>query len=122
MRIIAGLSPPRGALDEYLAVNCHSFSRAELLSLWSPRRLTSAILRGSVVRILPGIYCGAAHALDPIAMGEALNLWYPRGLVTGELALHLYSQTLPLPLPSRADFLVEDGQHLRAPPWVRLHQ
>ena len=74
------------------------------------------------MRVLPGIYCGATHALDPIARGEALNLWYPRGLVTGELAIHLYARTLPLPLPSRADLLVEDGQHLRAPPWVRLHQ
>ncbi len=72
------------------------------------------------MRILPGIYCGAAHALDPIVMGEALNLWYPRGLVTGALALRLYAQTFPH--ARRADFLVEDGQHLRTPPWVRLHQ
>ena len=120
MRLIAGLSPARGTLDEYLEVNRHSFSRAELLDVWSHRRLTAAVRHGSVVRILPGIYCGAAHALDPIVMGEALNLWYPRGLVTGELALHLYAQALPV--PARVDLLVEDGQHLRAPDWVRLHQ
>jgi len=53
-------------------------------------------------------------------MGEAANLWVPSGLVTGALALHLYSPSLPA--PGVIDLVVPPGLHMRAPTWVRAHQ
>ena len=120
MRPLPGLSLPHGPLTDYLNAHVHSFARAEIMQHWSQRRLAAALASGAVIRILPGVYCGARHERHPIVMGEALNLWHPPGLVTGALALHLYSSRLPA--PRRAQLLVAAGQHLRAPAWVRLIQ
>ncbi len=69
---------------------------------------------------MPGVYCDEAQRLRPVVMGEALNLWAPRGLVSGALALHLYAPGLPA--PRLADLVVPHGQNMRAPAWVRLCQ
>lgn len=66
------------------------------------------------------MYCGRDHISDPVVMGDAANLWVPSGLVTGTLALHLYSPALPV--PAGVDCVVAHGRHMSAPPWVRLRQ
>ncbi|MDN4484149.1 endonuclease domain-containing protein [Demequina lignilytica] len=120
MRAIPGVPMPSGLLADHLDAHPHAWSRAELLCHWSTRRLTRAVADGSVARLLPGVYCGSRHSADPVVRGEALNLWHPAGLVTGELALHLCARQLPA--PDRAALVVPRGQHLRAPSWVRLLQ
>ena len=98
----------------------HAFTRAELLERWPRSTLDRGLRDGAITRIAPGVYCGGDHARDPIVMGEAVNLWAPTGLVTGALALHLYTPALPA--PADVDVLVERGLHPRAPSWVRPHQ
>lgn len=107
-------------LDAFLGTHRHAFTRGELLAPWPRSTLDRALREGAITRIAPGIYCGGDHARDPLVMGEAVNLWAPSGLVTGALALHLYSPSLPA--PSIVDLIVPQGLHTRAPTWVRAHQ
>ncbi|MGC4175204.1 endonuclease domain-containing protein [Demequina sp.] len=82
--------------------------------------LDRALHDGSVMRILPNVYCAASHSNTPTTLGQALNLWIPRGLVTGPLALALIAPKLPA--PGRAHVIVPYGHHLESPSWVRLLQ
>lgn len=120
MRILLGLTGLDLPLAEFLDVNRRAFSRREMLERGSRYALDSALARGSAIRLLPGVYCGAAHSTVPAVLGEALNLWAPRTLVTGRLALHL--STSMLPAPTVADLVAGNGRALRPPPWVRVHQ
>lgn len=108
------------ALATYLRDNAHAFTRAHLISRWSRHQLDASLRIGAAVRLLPGIYGCADHAGDAVVMGEAVNLWAPRGLVTGRLALHLYSSGLPK--PAAVDLLVPGGDRMDAPTWVNVHQ
>ena len=107
-------------LGAFLQTNRHAFTRAELLARWSRSGLDRELRDGAITRIAPGVYCGREHVRDPVVMGEAVNHWAPSGLVTGSLALHLYSPNLAA--PSSADVLVPHGSHMRAPLWLRAHQ
>ncbi len=107
-------------LSSYLRDTAHAFTRAELVAAWSRVRLEHAVRDGTVVRVVPGVYCGETQRRHPVVMGEALNLWAPRALVSGTLALHLHAPALPA--PRFADVVVPHGHHLRAPEWVRLSQ
>lgn len=108
------------ALGALLQTHRHAFTRAELLARWPRSTLDLALREGDAVRLLPNAYCGRDHVRDPVVMGEAVNLWAPSGLVTGSLALYLYSPNLAA--PSSADVLVPHGSHMRAPLWLRAHQ
>ncbi len=107
-------------LGAFLQSHQHSFARAELLARWPRSALDRSLHEGDIVRLLPGVYCGHDHIHDPVVMGDALNLWVPSGLVTGALALHLYSPSLPV--PGIVDVVVPHGRHVRAPEWARVHQ
>ncbi len=124
------LRASRERLSEYLATSGQALTRADVLAGWTRAQLERALRDKSVVRLLPGVYCGAGHVRSTKTLGEALNLWAPRGLVSGELALRLYAPTLPAPTtanlaPRDATFatvVVPAGDKLRAPGWVRVIQ
>lgn len=120
MRPIPGLIGLSDELPAFLAANAHAFSRADILNRWTRTSLERALADGTASRILPGVYCGTAHYTSPLVRGEALNLWHPAGLVTGPLALHMYSSALPA--PPLADIRVVDGFRPRVPAWVRCRQ
>ncbi|WP_084622519.1 endonuclease domain-containing protein [Demequina oxidasica] len=120
MRLIPGVPEPSGCLSDFLAANAHAFSRADLVADWSRHQLDSSVRSSSIVRVLPGVYSARVHASNPVVLGEAANLWCPRGLVTGELALHLYANGLQA--PTYADLVVAQGDAMHAPRWVRVHQ
>lgn len=112
---------PRGvSLERFLADHPHAFTRAELLSRWPRSALDRLLAEGRVVRLLPDAYCGGAHSGDAVTRGEAINLWLPRGLVTGELAISLYCPSWPA--PARADVTVTHGTRMREPSWLRVRQ
>lgn len=69
----------------------HAFTRRFLVAQWSRHQLDASLRDGTVVRLLPDVYASTSHRFEPVVLGEALNLWAPRGLVTGELALRLYA-------------------------------
>ncbi len=75
---------------------------------------------GKVVLVRPGVYAGVRHASTAIVRGEALNLWRPRALVSGELALHLYDERLPVPVFD--DLIVASGDKPWPMPRVRVRQ
>lgn len=120
MRAIPGLTALDRPLHQFLDKNAHAFTRAELLAAWTRTALERALAQGRAVRILPGVYCATAHAQRAAVMGEALNLWHPAGLVTGALALHLYSEAVPA--PTLAHVRVTNGFRPRAPAWVQCMQ
>ncbi len=107
-------------LADYLRDNAHAFTRAQLLAGWSRHQLDASLSIRTVVRLLPDVYASADHVHNAVVMGDALNLWAPRGLVTGRLALHLYSSELAPPIT--AHLVVPNGDRMDAPPWVRVHQ
>ncbi|MFW2513187.1 endonuclease domain-containing protein [Demequina sp. SO4-13] len=120
MRPIPGLVQLGDGLQAFLAANAHAFSRADILEHWTRTSLEHEVADGNASRILPGVYCGAVHQASALVRGEALNLWHPAGLVTGPLALRLYSDALPT--PRLADIRVIDGFRPRVPAWVRCRQ
>lgn len=120
MRPIPGLVGLDGPLAAFLEANRHAFSRAELVGGWSRCALDTAVRHGRAARVLPGVYAAQQHVQQPQVLGEAILLWAPRTLVTGRLALHLYTPTLPQ--PPVADVIATNGDTLHPPPWVRVHQ
>ncbi|SEJ22237.1 DUF559 domain-containing protein [Demequina mangrovi] len=120
MRLLAGITDLDRPLTSFLGANAHAFTRAELLGPWTRHALDAAVRAGTVARVLPGVYCGAAHRDSPSTRGEALNLWAPRTLVTGALALHLCTPALAA--PRVADLAARNGDRLHPPAWVRVHQ
>ena len=120
MRLIPGITALDRPLVDFLALNAHAFTRADLVSGWSRFALERAVHGGDAVRILPGVYCGAAHRTLPVVMGEALNLWHAPGLVTGPLAVHLYAPRMPA--PAVAHLRVLNGRRPRVPSWVHTVQ
>lgn len=107
-------------LASYVRDHAHAFTRSQLVSRWSRHQLDASLRNGTVVRVLPDVYAAAEHARHVVVTGEALNLWAPRALVTGALALHLYSSELPAPVT--ADLVVPNGDRMNAPDWVNIHQ
>ena len=120
MRSIPGTSLPTVRLSDYLASQPHAFARDELTTQWSRHQLDVAMGSGTLVRVLPGVYAAVEHWHKPVVIGEALNLWAPRAIVTGALALHLLNPGLPA--PPKADLLTANGDRMHPPPWVRVHQ
>ncbi|MFN3865908.1 MAG: endonuclease domain-containing protein [Demequina sp.] len=120
MRPIPGLERLDDDLSTFLAANVHAFSRTDILKRWTRTSLERGLADGTASRILPGVYCGTAHRTSAVVRGEALNLWHPAGLVTGPLALHLYSKSLSV--PPLADLRVVDGFRPRVPTWVQCRQ
>lgn len=120
MHRIAGVPTSGQTLADFVAADHHCLTRADVLAHWSVAHLDRTLRTGGVARILPGVYCATPRVHDPVVMGKALNLWAPRGLVSGSLALALYAPNLPA--PSTATLVVPHGHHMRKPPWVRLVQ
>ena len=116
--------PDLGRLDEplipFLVANRHAFSRSELVGHWSRRALENAVASGAAQRILPGIYCATEHTTLGRVRAEAINLWHPPGLITGPLALHLFSHDLPA--PTLVHLHVARGHQPFTPDWIRCHQ
>ncbi len=120
MRSIAGLTEIDGPLVPFLEANPHAFTRAELVAGWSRRQLDAGLRSDAISRLLPGVYCGTRNAQDRVVKGEALNLWAPRALVTGALAIDLYAGTTFA--ASHVDLITNNGDTLHPPDWVRVHQ
>lgn len=120
MRLIAGLTGLNGPLVPFLEANPHAFARADLVTGWSRRQLDAGLRSGAILRLLPGVYCGTRHAREGVVKGEALNLWAPRALVTGALAIDLYAGTTLA--GSHVDLVTHNGDTLHPPHWVRVHQ
>jgi len=119
MRIL----PPRSStftVAQWLADAPHAFSRAELLSHWSRWDVDCAARAGAIARIAPAVYAAPQHLSLPIVRGEAVGLWHPGALVTGELALSIYEPELPA--PPVTDVVLPYGDHARAPQGMRILQ
>lgn len=116
--------PRRGTDDmqvpTFLASQAHAYTRAELIGAWSRHHLDVALRSGRAVRLLPGVYIAPDHRRCPVVMGEAATLWAPRAVVTGALALHLYSDSLRA--PQVVDLVTANGDTLHPPEWIRVHQ
>lgn len=111
---------PLPPLPEYLARLWPVVTMAEASRAWSRSRLRTLVARGTVVRILPGVYCLEGAAQDPRTKALAIVAWDPQCVVTGRAALHFYRPALPA--PHAIDVLVPHGHHCSPPAWIRPHQ
>jgi len=109
-----------GALARWLETQPRAVSRAELLAGWSAWSLDTALSRGTVVRVLPGVYAGPSHAADALVRAQSVCLWSRRATVGGLSAMHLYHQELPA--PTTVDIVLPHGSRVRAPDWVRVRE
>ncbi|MDE0572516.1 endonuclease domain-containing protein [Demequina sp. B12] len=107
-------------LSGYLDAQPRVLTRAAAIGQWGRRALEATVAAGDVIRILPGVYCGARHRDEPVAWGLALNAWHPAGIVTGPLALHLMNPRLAL--PESASIRVSPGLRPRIPVGVSCVQ
>ncbi|WP_159450172.1 DUF559 domain-containing protein [Demequina sp. NBRC 110056] len=120
MRPIPGLTDLRGSPPAFLAANAHAFTRTDLMGAWSRHALDAALRRGQALRLLPGVYCAPAHAMEALVRAEGAVLWNPRTALTGAAALHLYAERLAA--PATVDLVAASSDHVRPPAWIRLHQ
>lgn len=120
MRLLPHHGTSAPPLPEFLTSQAHAYTRTELLKVWSRHHLEVALRAGSVARLVPGIYAASEHQLQPIVMGEAATLWAQRAVVTGSLALRLYSDSLRA--PHVVDLVTANGDTLHPPTWIRVHQ
>ncbi|WP_152649142.1 endonuclease domain-containing protein [Demequina flava] len=108
------------SLEAFLNHEPRVLSREQAVQRWGRRALDGEVAAGTVVRLLPDVYCGRELRADPIVWALGLNLWHPAGLVTGGLALHLHRPQLPA--PSLASIRVASGFRPRARDWVACIQ
>ena len=108
------------SLGRWLAVTPHAYTRAELTRWWSAWSVDAATSRGTVERLLPGLYCGSEHVADARVRAEAVTLWSRRALVSGRSALHLYDGEFAA--PSTVDIVLPHGSRVRAPEWVHVRE
>ena len=120
MRPIAGLTGLSEPLVPFLAANVHAFTRSDIVTRWSRRQLDAGLRSDAIVRFLPDVYCGTRHHREGVVHGEASNLWAPRALVTGALAMDLYLGTAFA--RGHVDLVTNNGNTLHPPKWVSVHQ
>ncbi len=112
--------PRAGALARWLETQPRAVSRAELLARWSTWSLDTAISRGTVVRVLPGVYAGPSHAAEALVRAQAVCLWSRRATVGGLSAMQLCNHELPA--PTTVDIVLPYGSRVRSPDWVRVRE
>ena len=98
-----------------------AFLRAELLQRLTERQFRTALARGDLVRMLPGIYAAAAHADDFTVRCQAALLWAAgRAVLGGTSAVHLHNLTAVA--PSTMTLVAPSDVRLRPPPWIVVLQ
>ena len=113
-------SPP--AVADFLAQQRLALTSREIITVWGRSHLRTALRRGRVTAVLPHVHVATSLRSEPDVVGRALSAWQPHGLVTGQLALHLYAPGRLTGVGDRADIVVATNHHLRSPAWLRVHQ
>lgn len=107
-RLVARLAEPGIAL-----------SRAQIVADFGERALDAAVRSGEVVRILPGTYCAASAASDPLVRCRVVSTWaWPVGALTGVAALLVWG--LPDAVVDRISVAMPQRLHRLAPGWIRV--
>ena len=103
----------RGTLD--------SFTRDQLILEGSESSLDRAIASGTIVRILPGIYCAAENAYSFYTRAHAALEWAgPDAALSGPSALFMWG--LIDEVPANVEILVPWEQRPRAPAWLKIYR
>lgn len=109
---------PHAALAASLRDSGVPIRRDDAIAKFGPHALRACLSNGSVVRILPKVYCAKQHCADAATRARAASMWAePAGALTGAAALWAWGVldeapdvvTVHLPLRAR----------VRVPPWLR---
>jgi len=101
----------RGTLD--------SFTRDQLVQERSESWLDRAIASGSIVRLLPGIYCAPENSHSFYTRAHAALAWAgPEAALSGSSALFLWD--LIDEVPSTIEILVPWERRPRGPAWLKV--
>ena len=95
-----------------------AFTANRLLTHFTRNAVERAVSGGLLIRVLPGVYVHRDFRRNPVAVGSALSAWWPRALVTGELALAIHRGEGIV--GSRAMVVVQHHVRARAPRWLRV--
>ena len=113
-------SPP--AVAEFLAQERLALTSREISAVWGRSQLRTALRRGRVTRLVPNVHVATSLRSEPDVIARALIAWQPRALITGHLALGLYTSGRIDAASNQADIVVAANHHLRTPAWIRAHQ
>lgn len=122
MRTLRALPDPTVTdVTEFATRQPKAFTRRELEALSTPRKVRTAIERGTIVRMLPNAFVAAEHQDSFEARADAALTWAgPDAMLIGASALYVW--TLLDDPPDRIDVATQDSRHLRPPPWLRVHR
>lgn len=121
MTHLRAAADPRAGLSELLVRATRAFTWEELASLSSVGRVRAALNNGSLVRLAPNAFAGAAHAGSFAVRADAALLWAgPDSALSGIAAL--YSWSLVDEPPEVIDLLVPHGRRIEPPDWIRLRR
>ncbi|MFV0632822.1 endonuclease domain-containing protein [Demequina sp.] len=119
MRPLRALPDP-GDLLATVRAQPRAFTRAELLTHASARRLRTELDHGTIVRLLPDSYVAGEHQHSFAARADAALAWAgPDSMLAGRSALHAYGLIAP---PDHLDVAVPPGMHRRPPAWLTATQ
>ena len=94
-----------------------AFTRAELLRDFSARSLEFALTKGTVTRVLPGIYAGSLHSRSFKVRSHAALLW-ARGSAALSGISALFEWGLVDEPPQRIEIWLPHERRLKPPPWL----
>ncbi|MFW7414153.1 DUF559 domain-containing protein [Demequina sp. SO4-18] len=123
MRTLRAMPDPAATADvtSYVALRPQAFTRRELEAFATPRKVRTALDRGTIVRLLPNVYVAAEHSESFEARADAALTWVgPGAMLIGASALYVW--TLLDEPPTTIDIATDDTHRLRPPPWLRVHR
>lgn len=107
-------------MTEAMQSEPRAFTTAQILAHASWNGLAGALRRGSVVRVLPGLYAAQLHAHSwEVRLGAALA-WTRGAVVTGPSALRLHGmEAMPR---DEVHLAIPRAEHRHVPPWLTLRR
>jgi very-short-patch-repair endonuclease len=107
-------------MGETLRRGVRAWTKSDLEARWSPASLRSAVLRGSVTRILPGIYCATEHSQSFATRAHAAHLMCgEQSVIIGEGAASLYDWC---DVPQAVVIATPYGVSRTCPEWLRIRR
>jgi len=113
--------PPEASLVAWMIREPQAYAYAELVAVSGERRLRTAVARGEIERMLPGVYAASIHAESFRVRCDAALMWAGKeALLAGTSALHLW-EVVEEP-PAKTLLTVPRHFHRPTPPWLGVRR
>jgi len=113
------ISVALSAIDQFALDSVDAHTGTDLRERFGPSALNTALVRGSLVRVLPNVYASSVHATSFHVRAKAASLW-ATAPISGRAALFLWG--LVDEPPHIIEVLVPQSRKLHPPGWVRVRR